>query len=64
MLTDLFEEGRRTGEIGCVDPRTIAVLFHNMLTYEIHQQALCLGQWRNPNGPSWPTKCALRSMSC
>jgi AcrR family transcriptional regulator len=38
LLTDFFEERQRIGEIGSVDPHKIAVLFHDMLTYEIHQQ--------------------------
>jgi TetR/AcrR family transcriptional repressor of mexJK operon len=40
LLTDFFEERRRTGEIASVDPHKTAVLFHDMLTYEIHQQVL------------------------
>jgi AcrR family transcriptional regulator len=38
LLADFFEERQRIGEIGSVDPHKIAVLFHDMLTYEIHQQ--------------------------
>jgi TetR/AcrR family transcriptional repressor of mexJK operon len=40
LLTDFFEERQRAREIGSVDPRTIAILFHDMLTLEIHQQVL------------------------
>jgi AcrR family transcriptional regulator len=40
FLTDFFEERRRTGEIGSVDPRKAAVLFHDMLTNDIHRQVL------------------------
>jgi len=40
ILTDFFEERRRAGEIGSIDPRKTAVLFHDMLTYEIHLQML------------------------
>jgi AcrR family transcriptional regulator len=40
LFADFFEERIRTGEIASVDPRTIAVLFHDMLTYELYQQVL------------------------
>lgn len=40
LFTEFFEERKRSGELAVADPRTTAVLFHDMLTYEIHQQLL------------------------
>ena len=48
VLTTFFEERKRSGEIASQqEPRALAVLFHDSLTYEIHQQVL-LGILKKP----------------
>lgn len=47
-LTEFLDERQRKGEVRIRDTRMAAVLFHDMLTYEIHQQVL-LGLINKPS---------------
>ena len=61
-LTAFLAERERSAEVRISDTRTAAVLFHDMLIYEIHQQVL-LGLIKKPGRGALEAELKARSAS-